>query len=61
MKSRKPVLPIACTGCEFKKVWDANEKDILQKFGIKKPSKKYEILTTARGLPMLQKVIFPYS
>jgi KAP family P-loop domain len=55
-KLYKPVLPIACTGGKSKEAWDDYEEDILQKFGIKKPSEEYEILTTARGLVNTEEV-----
>jgi predicted Rossmann-fold nucleotide-binding protein len=50
MRSKKPVLPIACTGDKSKKAWDDHEKDILQIFEIKKPSEEYRMLTTSKGL-----------
>ena len=50
LKSKKPVLPIACTGRKSKKAWNDNEEEILQTFGIKKPSKEYDMLTTTLGL-----------
>ena len=48
-ESGKPVIPIACTGGKSKKAWDDYEKEILQRFGIEKSSKEYEMLTT-KGL-----------
>jgi hypothetical protein len=49
MGLQKPVLPIACTGGKSREAWDHYEKDILQKFGIKKPSREYDMLIT-KGL-----------
>jgi Cdc6-like AAA superfamily ATPase len=48
-KSKKPFLPIACTGGESAKAWKDSEEYILQTFGIEKQSEEYEMLTT-KGL-----------
>jgi predicted Rossmann-fold nucleotide-binding protein len=49
-KLHKPVLPIACTGGASKEAWDNYETNILQTFGIKKPSEDYKMLTSTKGL-----------
>jgi KAP family P-loop domain/SLOG cluster4 family len=56
MKSKRPVLPIACTGGKSKTAWENHEKDILQIFGIKKASEEYEMLTTIKGLDNPEKL-----
>jgi Cdc6-like AAA superfamily ATPase len=50
IRSKKPLLPIACTGGESAKGWKDSEEYILHTFGIKKQSEEYEMLTTTKGL-----------